>query len=374
MKNKITEDMIESTPGEPPSAVGYQEKQIFQISENTQEFIDKFYPNIDIDDWNDWRWQIKMSVTNKQELKRFFFLEDYERNAFENKLKFRVTPYYLSLIINSPELRKTVIPTTYENIYSQDESEDPLFEDRYKISNIVHKYKNRALFLSTNFCSTVCRYFTRSRCVMSNENHRLIENHQENNSEWKNGIDYIRNHDEINDVIISGGDPLTCSDDRIEWLLRELRDISHIEIIRIGTKIPTVCPQRITDRLTNILKKYHPIFINIHLTHPNELTSEMKEACGRLSDAGCPLFSQTVLLNGVNDSIEIMKLLMSGALRMRVKPYYLYICDKILGSGHFRTSIDKGKHIIKKLRSECSGLAIPSLILDSEKEKILMLP
>ena len=330
------------------------------ISKNTQEFKNKFYPNTTLEEWNDSKWQIQNSITSLQQLEKILVLTENEYNAFKinNNLPFRVTPYYMSLVINSNELRKTVIPTIHENIYSDEESDDPLDEEKYRHGCVIHKYPDRALFLSTNFCSTYCRYCTRSRIM-----------HKED-SNWEEGLNYIREHKEIHDVIVSGGDALLLKLEKLDYLLNEIRNIKHIEIIRIGTKAPIVLPQRINDHLINILSKYQPLYINIHIMHPDELTMECKEACNKLINSGFVLGSQTVLVKNINDNIKTMELLMRELLKMRIRPYYLYSCDFIKGSSHFRCKIEKGIEIIKDLRNNMSGLGIPSFIIDTKTKKV----
>ena len=236
---------------------------------------------------------------------------------------------------------------------------DPLSEENYSpVPNLVHRYPDRVLFLATGFCSAYCRYCTRTHMVAKDKCHV-------GKDAWEPALQYISQHSEIRDVIVSGGDPLSMSDKQIDYLLMRLRSIEHIEIIRIGTKIPVVLPMRITPALVAILKKYHPLFMSIHFSHPDELTPEVKQACERLADAGVPLGSQTVLLKGVNDSVEIMKRMMQGLLKMRVRPYYLYQCDPIPGSMHFRTPVSKGIEIIKGLRGFTSGYAVPQFVIDA---------
>jgi lysine 2,3-aminomutase len=242
---------------------------------------------------------------------------------------------------------------------SPGEASDPLSEGNHSpVPNIVHRYPDRVLFLVTGFCSVYCRYCTRSHMVAKDKCHIGIK-------AWESGLQYIREHPEIRDVLISGGDPLTMSDQQIEYLLARLRSIEHVEIIRIGTKVPVVLPQRITRSLVNIFRKYHPLYLSIHFTHPDEITPEVKEACDRLANAGIPLGSQTVLLKGINDDVTVMKKLMQGLLRIRVRPYYLYQCDPILGSAHFRTPIDKGLEIIRGLRGHTTGYAVPQYVVDA---------
>jgi lysine 2,3-aminomutase len=307
----------------------------------------------------DWRRQLKNSVTSIKDLKEHLTLEEHEHIA--KKLKLRITPYYLDLVKKSPALRKTMVPTTMEDSLSPDEAVDPLHEEEQSpVRNIVHRYPDRVLFLVTNFCAANCRYCTRSRMIDNAK--RSIDSEQ-----WKEGLEYIRQHPEIRDVLISGGDPLTLPVSKLEYLLKSLRKIEHVEIIRIGTKIPVVLPQRINQDLVNMLKKYHPLFINIHFTHPDELTEETKKACEMLANAGIPLGSQTVLLKDVNDNVDTMKKLMTGLLKMRVKPYYIYQCDPVQGSSHFRTPVEKGIEIIKGLQGYISGLGVPHYIIDAPK-------
>ena len=244
-------------------------------------------------------------------------------------------------------------------ITAEGEVSDPLFEGHDSpVSNIVHRYPDRVLFLVTGFCSTYCRYCTRSHMVAKDKCHIGIK-------AWAPALEYIRKHPEVRDVLISGGDPLTMPDSHIEYLLSNLRQIPHVEIIRMGTKVPVVLPQRITRSLTSILKKYHPFFVSIHFTHPDELTPEVTEACNRLADAGIPLGSQTVLLKEINDNVNIMMKLMQGLLKLRVRPYYIYQCDPIPGSAHFRTPVEKGLEIIAGLRGFTSGYAVPHYVIDA---------
>ena len=235
---------------------------------------------------------------------------------------------------------------------------------------LVHRYPDRVLFLVTDFCSTYCRYCTRSRRVGNTQNLGITRKN------WDAALNYIEQHSEIRDVLISGGDPLTLPDEIIDWLLNRLRRIPHVEIIRAGTKVPAVLPQRITDALVRILKKYHPLWVNVHCTHPRELTPETEQALARLADAGIPLGSQTVLLKGINDDPATMKSLYHGLLRSRVRPYYLYQCDPISGSSHFRTPVTKGLEIIEGLRGHTTGMAVPHFVIDAPEGggKIPLLP
>lgn len=281
----------------------------------------------------------------------------------ENGLPLNITPYYASLIDrDNPDhpIRKAIVPVTAESIMSYGEAEDPLGEDSDSpVHGLVHRYPDRVLFLVTDFCSSYCRYCTRSRMVGGS--HCLVSD----KTRWQKAINYIAENRSIRDVLLSGGDPLTLSDESLEWLLSSLRKIDHVEMIRIGTKVPVVLPQRITATLTRMLKKYHPLWMSIHFTHPEELTPETVQACERLADAGIPLGSQTVLLAGINDNVETIKSLVHGLLKTRVKPYYLYQCDPIPGSGHVRTSVEKGLEIINGLRGHTTGYAIPTFVIDA---------
>lgn len=318
-----------------------------------------------------WKILIKNSIKNIDELSSDIELTEDEQVENTKKLPLRITPYYLDLIKKHPILRKTVVPTINEFKISEDESIDPLNEDGHNPTNcIIHKYPDRVLFMVTNFCTVNCRYCTRSRIFDDTETKTSFVS----NKDLTDAFKYIKKHKEIRDVIISGGDSLTLSDDKLEYILKNVRIIKHVEIIRIGTKVPVVLPERITDNFVNMLKKYHPLYMSIHFTHPAEITNECKEACEKLANAGIPLRSQTVLLKGVNDSVETIKDLMHKLLKIRVSPYYLYNTDRIIGSSHFRCSIDKGIEIIKGLRGFTSGYAIPQFIVDTEYGKIAINP
>jgi lysine 2,3-aminomutase len=338
----------------------------FQIGEHTEEFRRRFYPEVTHRNWNDWRWQLRNRVRTREELERFIRLTDDERDAIDRHrgpLPVAVTPYYLSLL--SPDdatqpLRRTVIPVTAEYVQSRGEALDPLDEDADSpVPHLVHRYPDRVLFLATDFCSVNCRYCTRSRLITVEDGHRF------GMSEWERGIAYVASTPEVRDVLISGGDPLTLSDEKLEWLLSSLRAIPHVEFIRIGTKTPAVLPQRITPALTRMLRRYHPVWISLHFTHPDEITPETAAACQRLADAGIPLGSQTVLLKGINDNVPTLKALFHGLLKNRVKPYYLFQCDPIYGSSHFRTSVARGLEMIEGLRGHTTGYAVPSYVIDA---------
>lgn len=326
-------------------------------SDQSQVFKNKFYPNASQEEWGDWKWQIRNSITSYEELARIFGGSDYEVSEDIN-LPLRITPYYAS-IIKDPKgaIGCCVIPSKDELIVTDNEETDSLHEEEYSpVPNIVHRYPDRVLFLTTDFCSSYCRYCTRSH---------MVSRHEINKKMWDKGIEYIRQHKEVRDVLLSGGDLLTMENESIEYLLKSIRNIEHVEFLRIGTKVPVVLPQRITKELTSILKKYHPLFMSIHFSHIDEITPEVKQACERLADAGIPLGSQTVLLKGVNDSVEEMKSLMHGLLKVRVRPYYIYACDLVPGTSHLRSTINKGIDIINGLRGWTSGYAVPQFVIDA---------
>ncbi len=332
----------------------------------TQDFRNRFYPSVTNNQWNDWHWQLRNRITTVEALEGIVLLSQDERAAMQGKaasLPLSITPYYASLLdrdVPRHPLRRAVIPTTAELLRAPGEADDPLGEDKDSpVPGLVHRYPDRVLFLVTGFCSTYCRYCTRSRLVGK---HRRSEFRPEI---WDNAIAYIESTPAIRDVLLSGGDPLTLPDDKLEYLLSRLRKIPHVDIIRIGTKIPVVLPHRITVTLSRMLRRYHPLWMSIHVTHPDELTPEVEDACDRLAGAGIPLGSQTVLLKGINDNVDTMRRLVHGLLRFRVRPYYLYQCDPILGSAHFRTPVEKGLEIIHGLRGHTSGYAVPTYVIDA---------
>lgn len=336
------------------------------ISERTRAFRRWAFPDATDEQWNDWKWQLRNRLRDLRTLEKVFTLSDSERDAVQRlggHLPVGITPYYASLChISDPEeaIRKTMIPLADEFDLSPGESKDPLNEDGDShVEGVVHRYPDRVLFLVTNFCAVYCRYCTRARMVGQTGEYHF------NQKQYERGIEYIRAHPEIRDVLISGGDPLTMNDDKIEWLVSNLRAIPHVEFIRVGTKVPAVLPQRITPEFCKMLKKYHPFYMSIHFMHPGELTPEVKQACERLADHGIPLGSQTVLTKGVNDDVDTMKSLMHKLLMARVRPYYIYQCDPIAGSAHLRTPVSKGLEIIEGLRGHTTGYAVPQFVIDA---------
>ncbi|MBN2058833.1 MAG: KamA family radical SAM protein [Deltaproteobacteria bacterium] len=340
-------------------------KRAPRTSVKTKIFRRRYFPLISDKQWNDWHWQINNRIRSISQLEQFVVLSHEERTAMSDptaKLPVGITPYFLSLLSpNDPmsPLRRTVIPTLNELFSTPEEADDPLGEEHQSpVPGLVHRYPDRVLLLALDFCSTYCRYCTRSRLV----GHGTL---YPTRSRLERAFDYIEANPRIRDVLISGGDPLTLSDDRLAWILASLRRIPHVEIIRIGTKIPAVLPQRVTPQLIRMLRRYHPVWMSLHFTHPEECTPEAYKACAMLADAGIPLGSQTVLLSGINDNVDTMRNLVHHLLKMRVRPYYLYQCDPISGSSHFRTSVDKGLEIIRGLRGFTSGYAVPTYVIDA---------
>jgi lysine 2,3-aminomutase len=349
----------------------------FVVGQRSQAFLKRFFPSVKVAEWNDWRWQNRNRIRSLEQLERMIRITDSERDAIlrhTGPLPVGLTPYYMSLL--DPEdaeqpLRRTVIPTLDEFKRVAGEEDDPLGEDHSSpVPGLVHRYPDRVLLLVTNFCSVYCRYCTRARLVGASGERALKK------TDIDRAIEYIENTPAVRDVLISGGDPLSLDEERLEYILSRLRAIKHLEFIRLGTKQPVVQPMRVTPTLTRMLRKYHPLWMSLHFTHPAELTPEVAEACGRLADAGIPLGSQTVLLKGVNDDNATLKQLFHGLLQIRVRPYYLYQCDPISGSSHFRTTVDEGLALINGLRGHTTGYAVPNYVVDAPGGggKIAMLP
>jgi lysine 2,3-aminomutase len=339
----------------------------FPVNSPTKAFYRRFYPGTSVTEWNDWHWQLQHRIRSLEELARIFRLCEDERSAVQahtGPLPVGITPYYASLMSRddpAEPLRRTHIMTRAEGIRMPGESDDPLAEDHDTAApGIVHRYPDRVLFLTTGTCATYCRYCTRARAVGNPGGE-----YQFSPKQWEKALAYLEAHTEVRDVLLSGGDPLSLSDERLDWLLGRLRAMKHIEFLRIGTKIPMVLPQRVTKALVTVLKKYHPLFISLHITHPREFTDESREGLARLADAGIPLGSQTVLMKGINDDIAVIKPLMHLMLKNRVKPYYLYAVDPIRGSSHFRTNVHKGLEIIEGLRGYTTGYATPIFAVDA---------
>ncbi|MFZ4774434.1 MAG: KamA family radical SAM protein [Terrimicrobiaceae bacterium] len=317
------------------------------------------------DQWQDWKWQMKNRVTTLSGLEKHLNLNNEERAGVllaGTKLALAVTPHYFNLIDRDDPgcpIRRQVIPRIEEGHDSPYDMSDPCGEDAaMPVPGLVHRYPDRVLFLVTDRCASYCRYCTRSRVVSG-------VGEQELHTDFEEAFSYLEKHTEVRDVLLSGGDALILSDDKLEGLLSRLRGIPHLEFLRIGTRVPIFLPQRITPKLCEMLKKYHPLWMSVHVNHPRELTVEVRDALGRLADAGIPLGNQSVLLAGVNDNVETMKELVHKLLLCRVRPYYLYQCDLIRGSSHLRTSVAKGLEIIEGLRGFTSGYAIPQFVIDA---------
>jgi lysine 2,3-aminomutase len=324
------------------------------------------YKDVNPLDWEDWHWQLKHRIRAKEELSQIIKLTPEEEKGIEKargRLSMAITPYWGALIDaedpNCP-IRRQAVPVSDELAVSPHEMVDPCAEDRDSPAHhLVHRYPDRVLLLATEHCAMYCRHCTRRRLVGEHEQ-------QESNSlsRFDAAIEYIKQNRKIRDVLISGGDPLTLEDEEIENLIQKVRSISHVEFLRIGTRVPVTLPQRITEKLTNMLKKYSPIWMSVHFNHPKEITKRCKTACDMLSEAGIPLGSQTVLLKGINDRPYIMKRLMQELLQIRVRPYYIYQCDPVRGTQHFRTPVSVGINIIEKLRGYTSGYAVPTYVID----------
>ncbi len=323
------------------------------------------FKDVTKEDWNDWHWQLKNGIRDIETLEKVIALTDQEREhlrACLQKFTMEITPYYAALMDRKdPDcpVRMQSVPRLAELHDDPSDLSDPLHEDvDSPVPGLTHRYPDRVLLLVTNICSMNCRHCTRRRFVGDTD----LDMPEDNISK---AIEYIRKTKTVRDVLISGGDPLVLGDEQLESVISRLRAIDHVEIIRIGTRTPVVMPQRITDSLVNMLKKYHPIYVNTHFNHSKEITAEAREACARLADAGIQLGNQSVLLRGINDDTEVMKQLLHKLLTIRVKPYYIYQCDLSMGISHFRTTVDKGIEIIEGLRGHTTGLAVPTFVVDA---------
>ncbi|MFH0702664.1 MAG: lysine 2,3-aminomutase [bacterium] len=338
------------------------------IIKNISSIIKDIKSNINISNWKDWKWHIKHTIRDIETFEKLLNIkfDEEEKIQFQKtveKFPMSITPYYLSLIdpkdYKNDPIFKQSFPNPKELIVDKYDMLDPLDEDKDSpVEGITHRYPDRVLFHVSNICSMYCRHCTRKRKVGDIDSILTKEDIQK-------GLDYIKKTPVIRDVLLSGGDPFMLSDDYLDWILSELRKIPHVEIIRIGTRIPVVLPYRVTDSLIEILKRYHPLWINTHFNHPREITFSAREALSKLADAGIPLGNQTVLLASVNDCMHIMKKLVRKLLQNRVRPYYLYQCDLSEGLTHFRTPVGKGIEIMESLRGHTSGLGVPTYVVDA---------
>lgn len=325
----------------------------------------ELFGNVADEDWNDWKWQVRNRIETVDELKKYIPLTHEEEEGILKcliTLRMAITPYYLSLIdpddFDDP-IRKQAIPTVNELYRAPEDLVDPLHEDADSpVPGLTHRYPDRVLLLVTDQCSMYCRHCTRRRFAGQHDSALPMDR-------IERAIEYIAKTPAVRDVLISGGDPLLLSDDRLEHIIKGLREIPHVEIIRIGSRTPIVMPQRITPQLVNMLKKYHPIWLNMHFNHPNEITEDSKRACEMLADAGIPLGNQSVLLRGINDCVPVMKKLVHELVKIRVRPYYIYQCDLSMGLSHFRTPVSKGIEIIEGLRGHTSGFCVPTFVVDA---------
>lgn len=325
----------------------------------------ELWKDVDQKDWNDWHWQVKNRITDADTLKKVIDINEKEKKEIEsslNTLRMAITPYYATLIDYSDRtcpIRKQAVPTAKELKMGNADMEDPLYEDiDSPVPGLTHRYPDRVLLLITDQCSMYCRHCTRRRFAGVTDKAMSMD-------KIDKAVDYIRKNPEIRDVLLSGGDALLISNKRLEEIIKKLRTIDHVEIIRIGSRTPVVMPQRITTDLVEMLKKYHPIYLNLQFNHPKEITKTVQKAIEKLNYAGILVGNQSVLLKDINDQPAIMKKLVQKLLYIRVKPYYLYQCDLSKGIEHFRTPVSKGIEIIESLRQHTTGMAVPTYVIDA---------
>lgn len=357
--------MIEpSLSSEPPSPQQIQSGASSNLARNLI-IAPNEQEDADLPHWNDWKWQVKNRITTLDEIKSLLSLTPEEEEGIKRsggRLAMAITPYFFSLIDKTDTdcpIRKQAVPRINEFSIENCDLVDPCGEDNHSpVSGLIHRYPDRVLLLVTDSCAMYCRYCTRRRMVGDEQPPMSIERFEET-------FKYIKSKRGIRDVLISGGDPLMLKTEHLEYYLKKLSSISHIDIIRIGTRVPVTLPMRVDEELVSMLKKYHPVYMSIHFSHPREITSDVKNACSMLANAGIPLGSQTVLLKGINDKPSTMKRLMQKLLSIRVRPYYIYQCDLAVGTGHFRTPVSVGINIIEKLRGHTTGYAVPTFVVDA---------
>lgn len=342
--------------------ISVEQKRIFLSTENR---LSSFFKDLNVENWEDWLWQMKNRIRGKDDLAELINLSPEEEIGIKKsngKLPMAITPYWASLMdaedVNCP-IRRQAVPLAAEFLTSPHEMVDPCAEDRDSPApGLVHRYPDRVLLLVTEHCAMYCRHCTRRRLVGESKTVLAPE-------KLDAAFEYIKANKKIRDVLISGGDPFMLTDGALEEIIKKIRDISHVEFLRIGTRVPVTLPQRVTPGLVAMLKKYSPVWVSVHFNHPKEVTKRCKIACDMLSDSGIPLGSQTVLLKGINDRPYIMKRLMQELLQIRVRPYYIYQCDPAKGTGHFRTPVAVGINIIERLRGHTSGYAVPTYVIDA---------
>ena len=354
--------------------------ELFRSLMRRAGFRKRCFPEATDEQWNDWHWQLRKSVRSKRALTRVLKqpLSDDESSALDwsarrGFLPMSMSPYYASLLDDeeaSRSLRQTVIPVSAEQTTAPHEIADPLAEDNHRVApGLVHRYPDRVLFLVTRVCASYCRFCTRSRLVGSTH-----DEYKMTPADFDESLAYVRKHPEIRDVLLSGGDPLMLSDETLDYLLGSLAAIPHVELVRIGSKIPVALPQRITPSLVDIFRRHRPVWMSVNVTSHFELTDEANEALSALADVGVPLGSQTVLLRGVNDSMDLMRKMMHRLIQMRVRPYYLYQLDPVAGSSHFQVPLQRGIDLIEGLRGHTSGYAVPTFVVDTPGGKIPISP
>lgn len=336
-----------------------------QIDAMGRDAVARMLQGVDSAAWNDWHWQMLNRITSIQDLSQMLGLKPYELSRYRRLIstfRFSITPYYMSLINwSDPEdpIRKQCVPDLRELDYQLVGDDDPLEEEKdMQAPGLVHRYPDRVLAVVTSTCSMYCRHCTRKRIWHKGEGARSKE-------ELQGMINYVARTPEVREVVVSGGDPLTMNIDLLDWFLFEMRRIPHVEVMRIGTRVPVVLPMRVDTELTTMLKRHRPLWINTQFNHPREITPEAAEACDRLVSAGIPVSNQSVLLKGINDSVETMKELCQSLQRILVRPYYLYQCDPVVGVEHFRTNIGKGVEIIEMMRGYTGGLCVPTFVIDA---------
>lgn len=357
-----TTGLLEQETQLAPPTISLQQKKIFL---STEARLINLYKEVTVEDWEDWLWQMKNRIRNKEDLAKIINLSPEEEIGIKKsngKLPMAITPYWASLMdpedVNCP-IRRQAVPLAAEFNTLPHELVDPCAEDRDSpVPGLVHRYPDRVLLLVTEQCAMYCRHCTRRRMVGQSKMAVAPE-------KLDAAFEYIKSNKKIRDVLISGGDPFMLSDGALEEILKKIREISHVEFLRIGTRVPVSLPQRITPAFAAMLRKYNPIWISIHFNHPKEVTKRCKMACDLLADAGMPLGSQTVLLKGINDRPFIMRRLFHELLQIRVRPYYIYQCDPVKGTSHFRTPVAVGINIIEKLRGHTSGYAVPTYVIDA---------
>jgi len=348
-----------SVTAEPPSVSSTARK----LSSGIAEYIE--YPDSRPDSWYDWRWQLKNRITSLEVIRDLIPLTRREEEGIkraQGRLAMAITPYFFSLIDRQDPkcpIRKQAVPRLEEFSLSSCELVDPCGEDSHSpVPGLVHRYPDRALLIVNDSCAMYCRYCTRRRMVGS-------EHPPMPTDRFEDAIKYIKSKKTIRDVLISGGDPLMMKTEHLETYLKKLRSIPHLDMIRLGTRVPVTLPMRVDEELVSMLRKYHPVYMSLHFSHPKEITPEVTKACTMLADAGIPLGSQTVLLRGINDRPTVMKKLMHELLKIRVRPYYLYQCDMAMGTGHFRTQVSVGMNIMEELRGHTTGYAVPTFVIDA---------